>query len=144
MVPSFSGVLILPTGWIVTQLVEFGPQFAHLRWELVPSLAMLDMLALLGLVGLGGYVLLSRAYQIAPASLVAPFDYCYLPMATIMAWLMWDEAPSLATLTGMALIIASGLYLGARELRQARQRIRCFWKECRAVAMIRCRLWGAS
>ena len=45
----------------------------------------------------------------------------YLPLATIMAWVIWDEVPSTATLTGMALIIASGLYLGYRELRAARR-----------------------
>ncbi len=118
---AFSGVLILPLGWAVNQVFDFGPEFAHLRWDLAVARGQLDNLMLLGLVGLGGYILLSRAYQIAPASLVAPFDYCYLPMATIMAWAMWDEVPGIATIAGMVLIIASGLYLGARELRQSRK-----------------------
>ena len=70
---------------------------------------------------MGGYTLLSRAYQIAPASLVAPFDYAYLPMATVMAFVLWDEVPGINTIIGMVLIMLSVLYLGYRELKQARR-----------------------
>ena len=118
---AFSGVLILPTAWVVNQIFALGPSFHHLRLEFVPPPGQFDVLALLGLVGLIGYVLLSRAYQIASPALIAPFDYCYLPLATIMAWAVWDEVPSAATLTGMAMITASGLYIGYRELRAARR-----------------------
>ena len=64
---------------------------------------------------------MSRAYQIAPASLVAPFDYTYLPVAALVAWLLWSEVPGQNTLIGMVLIVGSGLYLGYRELRQVRR-----------------------
>ncbi|SEM21410.1 Permease of the drug/metabolite transporter (DMT) superfamily [Roseovarius azorensis] len=119
---TFAGVLILPMGWFVNQVIPITPDLAHLRWEL-PARAFSDLprLTLLGLIGMAGYMLLSRAYQVANASLVAPFDYSYLPFATIVAWLLWDEVPGLDTLAGMALIIASGLYLGWRELRAARR-----------------------
>jgi hypothetical protein len=80
------------------------------------------ILPLLGLVGMTGYIMLSRAYQIANASLMAPFDYTYLPFATAMAWFFWNEVPGWHTLVGMALIVGSGLYLGYRELAQARRR----------------------
>ena len=118
---AFSGALIAPTGWIANQIIHFGPEFGHLRWDPVPPADLVLMLVIMGVVGLVGYTLLSRAYQIANASLVAPFDYSYLPMATLMAWLLWDEVPSAGTLTGMGLIVASGLYIGYRELRQARE-----------------------
>lgn len=118
---AFSGVLIVPTGWALNQLVEFGPEFGHLRFDLTVPADMTGLIVVLGVVGLAGYTLLSRAYQIASASLVAPFDYTYLPMATVMAWLMWKEVPTTGTLTGMALIVASGLYIGYREMRQARE-----------------------
>jgi hypothetical protein len=68
-----------------------------------------------------GYMLLSRAYQIAHASLIAPFDYTYLPFATAMAYLLWDEVPASNTLIGMVLIVASGIYLGYREIIAARR-----------------------
>ena len=120
----FSGLLIVPTGWTVNQVVSFGPEFAHLRWDW-PGLSAGEALRLatLGCVGLAGYALLSRAYQITSASLVAPFDYSYLPMATLMAYFVWGEVPGRNTLIGMGLIVASGLYLGYRELKSSRGRI---------------------
>ena len=60
--------------------------------------------SLLGVVGMVGFMMLSRAYQIAEASVVAPFDYVYLPMATAMAWAVWGEVPGASTFAGMALI----------------------------------------
>lgn len=115
---GFSGLLIWPLGWLVNTLVPMGPEFHHLRFEfVVPAGAQLAYLALLGLVGMAGYILLNRAYQVANASLIAPFDYAYLPFATAAAWLLWAETPEPRTLAGMALIVCSGLYIGYRELR---------------------------
>lgn len=119
---AFSGVLILPIGWLVAQLVPEGATTQHLQWVLPARLAGdLPRLAGLGLVGMVAYMLASRAYQVANASLVAPFDYTYLPFAAMLGWLAWGEVPPQATLVGMALIIASGLYIGWRELRAAQR-----------------------
>jgi drug/metabolite transporter (DMT)-like permease len=119
---AMSGVLIVPLGWLANQVFEFGPEFSHLRWEW-PGLTLTGtaQLALLGVVGMVGYMMVSRAYQIAHASLVAPFDYTYLPIATLMAYFLWDEVPTWTTLVGMVLIVISGTYLGYRELRNARK-----------------------
>lgn len=119
---GFSSIIILPLGWALNQFVPIGPEFAHIGWHWpVLQVDNTIRLAALGLIGMGGYTLLSRAYQIAPASLVAPFDYTYLPMAAIMAFLLWDEVPGINTMVGMVLIILSGLYLGYRELNHSRR-----------------------
>lgn len=121
---AFSSILMAPAGWTFNQLFSVGPEFHHLRWAWPgPSAVDALRLAFLGAVGMFGYMLLSRAYQITSASIVAPFDYSYLPFATFMAYLVWDEVPSRTTLFGMGLIIASGLYLGYRELRSSRRHI---------------------
>ena len=118
----FSSLLVLPMGWGLNQVLPVGAEYAHLGWHF-PSAGEHDWsrLILLGAIGMVGYLLLSRAYQIAPPSLVAPFDYAYLPMATAMAWVLWAEVPGQNTLMGMVLIVFSGLYLGYRELRQAQR-----------------------
>ena len=108
-------------GWSLNQIVDLGPEFHHLRWDFpAQALTEIPRLLLLGATGMIGYVFLSRAYQVANASLVAPFDYTYLPMAVVLAYVLWGEVPPTATLIGMTLIIASGLYLGFRELRALR------------------------
>jgi drug/metabolite transporter (DMT)-like permease len=118
---GFSGLLILPMGWSVNQIIAIPPDYAHLAWAW-PSAPLEDLpaLALLGLCGMGGYLFLSRAYQVANASLVAPFDYSYLPFATVLAYILWDEVPGFNTVIGMTLIVISGLYIGYRELRAYR------------------------
>lgn len=115
---GFMGVFILPIGWGVSQIVGVGPEVDHLRWDwTLPMGTGLIWIVCLGLAGMLGLMLLSRAYQIASASLIAPFDYSYLPMAAVMAFLVWGEVPEQSTSVGMAIIVAAGLYLAYREMR---------------------------
>ncbi len=121
---AFGGVLIVPMGYAVNLFLEIGPDFQHLRWDWqLPAWDQVHLLILLGAVGMVGYMLLSRAYQIAPASLIAPFDYTYLPFATAMAYLVWAEVPAANTLIGMAMIVGGGIYLGYREIIAARRMV---------------------
>ena len=70
---AFAGAFIVPMGYVVSMVVEIGPDMQHLRWDWqLPSWERAYLLVLLGSVGMVGYMLLSRAYQTAPASLVAP------------------------------------------------------------------------
>lgn len=115
---TFSGIAVLPTGFVVSLLVGGGAGFEHLRFAFPLDMpADWPWLVLLGAAGMTGWMLLSRGYQITSASLLAPFDYAYLPLITLAAYLIWGEEPPLNTLAGMALIVASGIYLGYRELR---------------------------
>lgn len=115
---SFSGLLIVPMGFVVTQVIVITPELDHLRmnWP-VPEGNGVAMLALLGVIGTAAYTLVSRAYQIASASVIAPFDYSYLPLAAFMGYLLWGEIPPHSTFMGMVLIVASGMYTAYRELR---------------------------
>ncbi len=118
---AFSGLMIMPMGWAFNRIITPGPGFEHLGWSLpFAPLADWPALALLGFLGMGGYLFLSRAYQVANASLVAPFDYTYLPFAALLAYALWSEVPPANILLGMALIVGSGLYLGYRELQTHR------------------------
>lgn len=117
----FAGIFILPMGWIVNLLVPVSLSHPHLALgQPVNMAANWPAIALLGLTGMLGYIFLSRAYQVASASLVAPFDYSYLPLATLLGYFLWGEVPPQTTFWGMGLIVGSGLYLGYRELRATR------------------------
>lgn len=58
---------------------------------------------------------LSRAYASAAAATVAPFEYVALPLAIFWGWAIWTEVPGPETMAGIALIVASGLYVFLRE-----------------------------
>ncbi len=118
---AFGGLLVLPFGLLLDLFFGLGEKLPHLRWQwFMPTWYEFKLLLPLGLVGMAGYLFLSRAYQVASASLVAPFDYVYLPAAAVLAYLVWDEVPHQSTIVGMILIVSSGLYFGYREVRTAR------------------------
>ena len=119
-----AGLFVLPLGWSLNALFDIGTQAAHLRWSWEAfTLGVLPWLILLGAIGMVGWTLLSRAYQIADVGAVAPFEYAYLPMAAALGFLAFDEVPAWNTLVGMALIIVSGIYIGYREIVNARNSI---------------------
>jgi len=74
-------------------------------------------------LGLAGVALLSatsngltiRAYAHAPASLLAPFSYVEIIGGTVLGYLIWRYFPDAMTWLGIAIIVASGLYVWHRE-----------------------------
>ena len=75
-------------------------------------------LVLLGaLAGIGHWLLIS-AYLRAPASLVAPFTYLHMIWATMYGFAIFDQLPDAISLTGMAVIVGSGVGLVLHERRQ--------------------------
>lgn len=86
-------------------------------WEPVQSEHMLGFIgiALFSTLGLG---LITQAFRIAPASIVAPFDYSGLIWAALFGWLVWDEIPTLWFYSGAILIAASGIYVALFRKRE--------------------------
>lgn len=80
-----------------------------------PPLADFAVMVFCGItVGVGGY-LLSQAYRLAEASVVAPFEYTALPWGVLLGFLIWGDIPGATTVLGIMLIIGSGLYVLYRE-----------------------------
>ena len=70
-----------------------------------------------GLFGTLGHWLLVLAHARAPASVLAPFIYTQLLWSVLLGYLLFGDVPQGTTLTGAAIVVASGLYLLARERR---------------------------
>lgn len=72
--------------------------------------------------GIGGY-LISQAYRIAEAALVAPFEYVAMPLAVFWSVLIWNQWPDAVSWLGIALIGGAGLYVFYRETVRGRPNV---------------------
>lgn len=83
-----------------------------------PRLDELGLFAASALCGSLGVTLIGQAFRMAPAAVVAPFEYTALIWATALGWAIWGDVPGAATLAGAAVIAASGLVIAWREGRR--------------------------
>jgi drug/metabolite transporter (DMT)-like permease len=91
------GALLAPFGWVTPSALDFG------------------LLALLGVVAMLAHVLVNRSLVLAPASVVAPYQYTLIVWAVVFGWFVFGDAPSPAMLTGSAIIVAAGLVIVRAE-----------------------------
>ena len=80
-----------------------------------------DYLTFLGIglnVALIGYCL-SQAYRLGDAATVAPFEYIGLPLAVFWGFVIFGDLPVWEVWVGIALILASGLFVYLRERQKA-------------------------
>ena len=81
-----------------------------------------DMTLIVAMGGFGGsaVLLLIMAYRMTEQSNLAPFNYFGIPLAFLLGWVFFDEAPWTELFPGALLILASGLLIVWRE-RQLRR-----------------------
>lgn len=72
-------------------------------------------LGALAVFGAFGHWLIILAHRRAPAGALAPFVYVQIVFMAAAGWLFFGDRPGPNTLAGAAIVIASGLYLLARE-----------------------------
>lgn len=88
-------------------------------WK-TPSIEELAMLAAIG-AGLSiGHACLIRGLKVGEATAIMPFDYTRLIFAGAAGYFFFAEQPSLVTVLGALLIIASTLYITRQESREKR------------------------
>ncbi len=99
MAVALAGGVVLPTVWITPGPVD------------------LALLCLLGLVATMAHFLINRAVSVAPASVVAPYQYTSIIWAMILGFLVWGDVPTFQAMFGAALVIGAGLFILHRERR---------------------------
>ncbi|MBP0438679.1 DMT family transporter [Tianweitania sediminis] len=80
----------------------------------------LGLFAAIALFGTAGMTLMTQAFRLAPAVVVAPLDYTALIWATLLGWLVWNEWPDAPVIVGALVIIGSGVFTIWRENRRRR------------------------
>lgn len=68
---------------------------------------------------IGGYVFSVMVMRVGEISFVAPFRYSSLLIALVMGLIIFDEWPSILTLVGASIVVASGLFMFHREKAKA-------------------------
>jgi len=75
----------------------------------------LVMLVAIGLLGTFAHLLMTWSLRFAPSATVAPIQYLEIPVATIMGFLIFADWPNGLAMLGIAITMASGLYILNRE-----------------------------
>jgi drug/metabolite transporter (DMT)-like permease len=78
------------------------------------TLVILLMVATGALASFGHYLLIA-AHRLAPAAVLSPFIYTEIVLMIALGFLVFGDLPNRWTLTGAAIVVASGLYLVHRE-----------------------------
>jgi drug/metabolite transporter (DMT)-like permease len=94
---AVSGVACAP-GWV--------PPTAE-QWVLLVGI---------GVVSAAAQVMMTESYRRGEATLLAPFEYSAIVWTTLAGALVWGELPDGWDLAGIAVLVASGLYIWRREV----------------------------
>ncbi|QQP89646.1 DMT family transporter [Skermanella sp. TT6] len=86
-----------------------------------PSWGMLVWLVAMGGVATLGHLSLTRAFHMADASAMMPFDYTKLPFAALLGYVMFGETMDLWSWVGAGIIAGSTIYIAQREASLARR-----------------------
>lgn len=83
-------------------------------WRTPPA-SDLPVILVAGLCFGVGIIVLTLAYRLAEASLIAPFDYLSLIWAIVIGYLVWGDLPTGLMLSGAAIIAGSGIFILRRQ-----------------------------
>lgn len=109
----------LVLGQILGNLI-FGIAAAPFAW-VTPGWLDLAGLFLLGIVSMTAHACVNRSLKIAPASVVAPYQYTLIIWAIVLGYLAFGDVVGFWTLVGAAIICTAGLALLLLEREAARR-----------------------
>src|SRR3979411_1918369 len=91
------GALLSPFGWVT------------------PSPGGLVLFAAAGCISVAALLCVNRSLNLAPASVVVPYQYSMIIWAVMFGYVVFGDVPEVATLAGAAIIIGAGIYIFMRE-----------------------------
>jgi drug/metabolite transporter (DMT)-like permease len=98
--------------WNLIVSVPLAAVPALLVWQ-NPTLAHWGLLAIQGALGALNQTMVTRAFQLTDASLVAPIDFLRLPFVAVLAFGLFGEVAGLSTWAGAAVIFVATLLMAA-------------------------------
>ena len=110
---------VLMTFQLITALM-FGAVLVLLKGWTTPGGLDFILMLLLGLGSLGGNLCVNRSLQLAPASLVVPYQYTLILWGMLFGYVFFGEVIGSLPLAGAGIIIGSGLFIFLREQKLVR------------------------
>ncbi|MDA7557048.1 DMT family transporter [Candidatus Pelagibacter sp.] len=98
IVITLASLFTIPFGWVM------------------PNVKDLALLCMIGFFGGFANLWLSQSFKLSEVSLVSPLKYLALIFGIFFGYLIWDEIPTIRTLLGALLVIASSLIILRREI----------------------------
>ena len=95
---TIASLFTIPFGWIMPTVQDFF------------------LLSLIGVFGGVANLWLSQSYKFSEVSLVTPLKYLALVFAIIFGYFIWNEVPTIKTLSGALLVIISSIIIFRREI----------------------------
>lgn len=92
-------------------------------YKLPQSTLDFGLFALIGFLGGLGHFFVIKAFRLGEASLLSPFNYGQLLMATVLTFLIFGTLPDAYTWLGAGIIVGSGLYITYREAKRSTARV---------------------
>jgi len=89
-------------------------------WRPPTNAADWGLLLLVAVLGIIGHFCLIKGFQLAEASVLQPYIYTGLIGSILVGYVVFGDLPDLPTIVGALIIVASGLYVFARERQQQR------------------------
>lgn len=86
-----------------------------------PTAGEMMLMASIGLLAAVSHFMVMRSLDYAEATLIAPFSYSEIVMAVLVGLIWFGDFPDALTWTGIAVIIASGVYISLRERQLSRR-----------------------
>ena len=113
-----------------TRVIMFYYAFWTAAFSLLPTLWLwvtptwpeLALLAVVGLLGISGQGMITHGWTLGEATALVPLDYGRIVYSALLGYLVFGELPGRWSFAGMALIVASSLYLVLSEARRLRPR----------------------
>lgn len=109
-----SAVAIIFWMIVIQSAIGLVPALYVWRW---PSLALWPWILVIAFCGTFSHYCYARAMQHADATVVVPMDFLRVPLAALLAWIVYAERVDFYTALGAALILAGNLLNIARPAR---------------------------
>ena len=113
LVSGLIGITVLSL-FPLSQNLQQAMPFVAVGWPEL-TLLIVGFALLASALNLMGNICMTRAYQTADVSLLAPLDFSYLIFAACWGRVIFGDWPTSRALLGMALIIAAGMVIAWRE-----------------------------